>query len=144
MHSHRMLSTKQSTKTATEFKSRLKGVVIKYSAILLVGVAYLVFVLCTGLRIPCPFYEITDLKCPGCGISRMFAALARLDFIAAFKYNPFVFITGPLLVTYLVLCETEYVKHGSESAKRWNAFLYAELFLALAYGVLRNVFPNII
>lgn len=143
MRSHRMLSTKQSTETATELKARLKGAVIKYSVILLVGIAYLVFVLCTGLRIPCPFYEITDLKCPGCGISRMFVSLARLDVIAAFKYNPFVFITGPLLVIYLVSSEIEYVKHGRESTKKWGALLYAELLLALAYGVLRNLFPNI-
>ncbi len=114
---------------------------IKYSVILCIGVAYLIFVLRTGIRIPCLFYEITALKCAGCGISRMFVSLARLDIIAAFKYNPFVFITGPFVILYLCSSELEYVKHGSRNAQKWSVFIYTELFFALAYGVLRNIFP---
>ena len=122
-------------------RARLKKTVIKYSVILGIAVAYLIFVLCTGLGIPCVFYEITGLKCPGCGISKMFISLVKLDFVSAFWHNPFLFITGPFLVAYLALSEIKYVRTGNNDMGKWEIFLWVELALALAYAVLRNIFP---
>ena len=122
-------------------RARLKKTVIKYSVILGIAVAYLIFVLCTGLGIPCVFYEITGLKCPGCGISKMFISLVKLDFVSAFWHNPFLFITGPFLVAYLALGEIKYVRTGNNDMGKWEIFLWVELALALAYAVLRNIFP---
>lgn len=96
-------------------------------------------VLFTDFGIPCVFYEITGFKCPGCGISRMFAALARLDFIAAFKENPLVFLTGPFVLVYIVCAEIKYVRYGNRKMGKWETVVWAELCLALAYGVLRNI-----
>ena len=100
---------------------------------------YLVFVLCTGIRIPCLFYELTGLKCPGCGITRMFVSLARLDIAAAFAYNPLIFVTGPFLLTYLACSELKYVSCGSRRMGHWEMFLWIELILLLVFGVLRNI-----
>ena len=36
----------------------------------------------------CPFYRLTGIPCPGCGMTRAFLAAARLDFGAAFAYHP--------------------------------------------------------
>ena len=59
-----------------------------YGWCLTVGLAYLVWLLLTDLRIPCLFYEWTGLPCPGCGTTRMFLALSRLEFGTAFRYHP--------------------------------------------------------
>jgi len=100
-----------------------------------------VFVLFTDLGIPCVFYEITGFKCPGCGVSRMLASLARFDIVSAFWHNPFLFITGPFIVAYLACCEIRYVRFGDRRMGKWEALMWAELALAIAFGILRNVLP---
>lgn len=70
----------------------------------------------------------------------MFASIARLDFAAAFHYNPFLFITGPFLVAYLAASEVKYVLHGNRNMGKWQLFLWIELILLLLYGILRNIF----
>lgn len=99
------------------------------------------FVQCTNISIPCVFYEVTGLKCPGCGITRMLVALAHGDIAAAFKHNAFLFVTGPLLVAYLVWCEVKYVRYDHRRMGKWEIFMWVELALTIAYGVLRNIFP---
>ena len=127
-------------KINSECKERLRKTVIKYLIILGIALAYLTFVLCTGLRIPCVLYELTGIKCPGCGITRMFVSLARLDFAAAFSYNQLIFITGPFILAYLLCSEAKYVFDGNRRIGRFEIFLPIELFLLIAFGVLRNIF----
>lgn len=122
------------------FKDRLKKTVVKYSIIFGIAFGYLIFVLCTGVRIPCLFYELTDLQCPGCGITRMFVSLAGFDIASAFSYNPAVFITGPFIVAYLMCSEIKYVYYGNRSLGRWEIFLWIELFLLICFGIFRNIF----
>lgn len=109
--------------------------------ILAVGIAYLVFVLCTDWGIPCVFSALTGLECPGCGVSRMLVSLVRLDLAAAFSYNPFLLLTSPLLFGLLVSSDAKYVRTGERRLGRAeNVLLWVELILALLYGVLRNIF----
>ena len=124
----------------TDVQKRLKRTLIKYGVIFGIGLAYLIFVLCTGIGIPCIFHKITNLECPGCGVTRMIMSLVRLDFASAFAYNPFLLITGPFLIAYLVACEVKFVKLGNRKMGKWEIFMYVELALALLYGVLRNIF----
>lgn len=136
-----MLLTKLLKESELEVKQRFQKTLVKYGIIFCIALAYLIFVLCTGLRIPCVFYVITGLKCVGCGITRLFVSIARFDFISAFKYNPFIFITGPFLLAYLVFSEIKYIKTGNRQMGKWEIFIWAELALALVYSILRNVFP---
>ena len=91
------------------------------------------------MGIPCLFNKITGLKCVGCGISRMLVALVRFDFASAFKYNAFLFVTGPFLIAYIACSEVKYVLNGSRCMGKYEIFLWAERVLAIVYGVLRNV-----
>ncbi len=125
----------------SELKKRLHKTLIKYTVVLCVALAYLIFVQYTNMGIPCLFYELTGLKCPGCGITRMFVALAELDVAAAFKHNSFLLVTGPLILGYLIWCEVKYVRYGNRRMGKWEILMWAELVLAIAYGVLRNIFP---
>ena len=124
----------------TDQKKRLKSTLIKYGVIFGIALAYLIFVLCTGLGIPCVFHAITKLECPGCGVTRMLISIVKLDFISTFWYNPFLFITGPFLIAYLIACEVKFIKHGNRNMGKWQIFMYVELALALLYGILRNIF----
>ncbi len=124
----------------TDQKKRLKSTLIKYGVIFGIALAYLIFVLCTGLGIPCVFHAITKLECPGCGVTRMLISVVKLDFVSAFWYNPFLFLTGPFLIAYLIACEVKFIKHGNRNMGKWQIFMYVELALALLYGILRNIF----
>ena len=136
-----MLSTRQLKDSNYEMLGRLRRVSIKYGIIFGIGLGYLFFILLSGLRIPCIFYEITGFKCPGCGVTRMIVSISRLEFAAAFRYNPFLFITGPLLLIYLAFSEIKYVLCGNRKMGKWEIFIPVELILAIAYGVLRNIYP---
>lgn len=136
-----MLSTRQLPNNNHKMIRRLRRVSIKYGIIFGIGLTYLFFVLLSGLRIPCVFYEFTGLKCPGCGITRMIVSLAKLNFTDAFGYNPFLFITGPFILIYLAISETKYVLCGNRKMGKWEIFIPVELILAIAYGVLRNIYP---
>ena len=121
-------------------KTRLRRTVKKYVIVFAICLAYLIFVLTFGWGIPCVFYEITGLMCPSCGVSRMFIAMSKLDFRTAFFCNPFLFITGPVIIFCIAYSDFRYVKYGSNSLGKASAILWIEIALAVLYGVLRNFF----
>ena len=120
-------------------KKRLVSVLIKYAVLIFIGTAYLVWVLITDLKIPCPFYFITNLYCPGCGITRMLVSIAKLDFHSAFYYNPLLFVTLPFILTVLVVSEVNYVKMGERTIGILKYFIIVELILLIAFGIIRNL-----
>lgn len=136
-----MLSIKLLTTDSRNIKSRLRETAIKYSVIFGIAFLYLIFVLITDVRIPCPVFMLTGLKCPGCGITRLLVSVARFDFASAFWLNPFLFVTGPFIVAAIVHSEVRYVLCGSRQIGKWKIFLWVELALAITYGILRNIFP---
>lgn len=48
--------------------------------------------------IPCPFRLVTDLECPGCGMTRSCLALAQGEFVSAWNFHPFSFFLVALAV----------------------------------------------
>lgn len=47
---------------------------------------------------PCIFHAVTDIDCPGCGMTRAFLCLAQGDFAKAMAFHPF----SPLLALLLL------------------------------------------
>lgn len=117
---------------------RLKKVAKKYAIVLIIGVAYLVWVLCTDLKIPCIINVITGYDCPACGVTRMFVALFRLDFVAAYNYNKYLMINGPIILALIFYSDYRYIRTGSANLGWLNVILWLEIIMALAFGVLRN------
>lgn len=67
----------------------------KYTKVLglvLLGIA------AVDLKVPCPFYALTGLFCPGCGTGRMLRSLLKLQFKQAFLYQPVVLCSLPIIV----------------------------------------------
>lgn len=46
----------------------------------------------------CPVILLTGYPCPGCGLTRAFVSLAKLDIPSAIQYNPSVFLWAPLIL----------------------------------------------
>lgn len=106
----------------------------------MIGVAYFAFVKLTGWGIPCIFHMLTGLYCPGCGISRMFFALARLDLQGAFAYNALVMVLLPFAVVFGLRRWWIYVKSGNMGMDKLEKFLVIPaLLLTLAFGIMRNM-----
>ena len=78
----------------------------------------------------CPFYALTGYKCPGCGTLRAMHALLHFQVAIAFKLNPFLFFSIPVIVGMLV-------------SRRFalNVTLgRCLLVVTIGYWILRNVF----
>ena len=110
--------------------------------IFLILIAYLIFGKITGFYLPCPIHEITGYYCPGCGITRMFISIFKLDFYRAFRSNMLVFIMLPFAtVLYFNKIYSSYKNKKSLYDKIDIKVWYVLLIIVLAFGVLRNIYP---
>ena len=48
--------------------------------------------------IPCIFHSVTDVPCPGCGMTRACLALTHGHFADAWRYHPFSFLVAGLAI----------------------------------------------
>lgn len=87
---------------------------------------------------PCMFRYITGFKCPGCGVTTMFTALASLDFKTSFNANPFLFVTAPFLcgeIIYRIYLKCSNMK--CNKAREAAVICYG---IALCiFGIVRNL-----
>ena len=94
------------------------------------------------LYIPCIFHFLTNLYCPGCGITRMFLSIFRLNFYQAFRYNQLIFIVLPFIVFILVnyIYSLKYKK--IPLIKKIPEFVwYIFIVVFILFGIIRNIFP---
>lgn len=124
-----------------------KSLLYKRLGILLLGfaaaiaVTILIYVLAQkGIAIPCLFYQLTGLQCPGCGNTRAALSLLRLDFSAAFNYNP-MFLPEFFYIGWVIFfCCRSYLS-GKGFTYRPPA-LWLDISLLIVIGVwwiLRNI-----
>ncbi|MBR1724435.1 MAG: DUF2752 domain-containing protein [Ruminococcus sp.] len=107
-----------------------------WAAVLL---GYYLFTQLTGLSLPCVFYEITGLKCPGCGMTHMAVHLAHFEFREALTSNPLLFFMVPFLLILLLLKIVflpEQLKNGSRVL---NGILVSCIVLLVIFGAVRNI-----
>ena len=119
---------------------RVRKLLLSALGLLALGLGYAAFIHLTGWAVPCLFRQMTGLKCPGCGVTSMCLALLRLDFAAAFRWNPGLMALSPFLGALIALLIARYIRTGSWRPGRWQtACLWAMLGLLLVWGVVRNV-----
>lgn len=105
------------------------------------GVLYYLLILFTPLRIPCVFYQVTGLACPGCGVSRLCLELAQLHIWEAARQNWAVAVLVPL---WAVVGVVEFFFNPKSLAKGGalvNWLTWGSVVLLLLFGVLRNLPP---
>lgn len=99
--------------------------------IILLFVYFIIYEL-LGFSIPCLFHKITNLYCPGCGVTRLLFSLLKLDFYQAFRYNPLIFILLILYIIYKLIS----LKYKIKMPKYIN---YIVLVAIIIFGILRNL-----
>ncbi len=106
--------------------------------ILIIAAGVVCLILIALFHPRCPINRITGLYCPGCGTTRGCLALLHLDFYQAVRYNPFVFTTFPIFISYTVYVIYVWVKtRNFYTGGIHLLLLYAGVFCL--YGVLRNL-----
>ena len=89
-------------------------------------------------EIPCPWKTNFNIDCAGCGATRMFKSLFKLDFYQAFRYNPLLFSLLIILIIYLIyilICKIKMIDYY----KIQNRDLWIILILVILFMILRNI-----
>ncbi len=115
-----------------------KSILKIYAWVLSVGLGYYLFVSLTGWALPCQIYATTGYLCAGCGITRMFVCLFRLDFRAAFFHNPLMFVLFFLWNVVAVL-----TFWGRPRLIRSRRFLFGTFWMSIAAMIFFWIFRNI-
>lgn len=109
----------------------------KQIVILFVGLV-LNLAIVVGLQLECPWKKNLDIECAGCGATRMFKAILRLEFYQAFRYNPLLFsllVIGIIYLIYVLIAKMlkkKYIVLGSKTA-------VVVVVLLVLFMVLRNI-----
>lgn len=111
--------------------SIMKKVYIGLTILGLCGISILFYY---NIGIPCIFYKITGLYCPGCGITRAVKSFMKLDFYQAFRYNPVV----PIVLLILGIDKVYRTVRKKERTFS-NLFWIFLLIIVIIFGVLRNL-----
>lgn len=77
----------------------------------------------------CIIKRITGVSCPGCGMSRAWLALLRLDFKKAFYYHPLFIVPVIWLIMFI------FKNHINE--KNYNRILYVTILLFFVVYLVR-------
>ena len=121
-------------------KQRLKKVLILIGIACLLGGGYAILSI-RGRMLPCVFYEITHLRCPGCGVTHMMTSLIQFRFSEAFHSNQALFILLPVFVFFFIKITTRYIRTGSLKFTKFEKYLcFVIILLLLTFAVLRNIF----
>ena len=94
-----------------------------------------------SLFLPCPFKLISGYNCPGCGSQRAIHQLLHGNLISAFKLNPLMVVSLPLIFYGLGTRAYNYIFESSHRVKIFysNLFIYSYFSIAVIYWVLRNL-----
>jgi len=93
------------------------------------------------LLLPCPLLTLTGIRCPLCGGTRCFKALAGFDFAKAVYYNPLVVVmTAVLGYMYVRLalscCMRNYVPYKPKIS---DNMMWVALIIFISFFVVRNM-----
>lgn len=91
--------------------------------------------------IPCPFHYITGFFCPGCGSQRAVHLLLHGDVVGAFRFNPLMVLTLPVLIYGMTITIANWIFETKYRLMLFysNLFIFGYFGLAILYWILRNL-----
>lgn len=124
-------------KNDREVRKRFIQVAIVTSVILVMG-AMLLLEYKLGINYGCAIKKYTGLECPGCGATRMVDALLHFKMYQAFRYNPVMFITLPIMCILYIHESIFYIRNNTFSDM---AIRVMEVYIAIliVYMICRNM-----
>ncbi len=129
----------QPTVSKPEHNTARKRLLKQAGLVFLLLLGYYLFVRLTGIGIPCVFYQVTGLQCPGCGISRMLLHLLHLEWQAALDANPVLFFMLPFFGVLWLIRLIWMPRWLDRHSKCSNGILWGCIVILLLFGVLRNL-----
>jgi hypothetical protein len=93
-----------------------------------------------GFYPQCPFHQLFNLQCPGCGTTRALVAMLHGDIAAAIHFNALAATFFPLAASYAIFTYEKYLKREPIRPPTLPpATVYAALGITLVFGVIRNL-----
>ncbi len=121
-------------------RQRLNALLLRCAVLVGAGAAYAGLIAVLGRGLYCPFWRLTGLLCPGCGVTRMCLALLRLDLAGAWRANAALLLALPMLILLAVRLMWVYVRTGRRMPSRGEErLIWGLVVYFLAWGVLRNL-----
>lgn len=121
-------------------RQRLNALLLRCAVLVGAGAAYAGLIAVLGRGLYCPFWRLTGLLCPGCGVTRMCLALLRLDLAGAWRANAALLLALPVLILLAVRLMWVYVRTGRRMPSRGEErLIWGLVVYFLAWGVLRNL-----
>lgn len=119
----------------------LKKTLRSNGIVFIIGILYFIWYQFMNLGLPCVFYKVTGFYCPGCGVTRMFLALSRLDLAEAFRSNPLVLLLLPYGIFLYVRRFVYIMRNGEEyTYQKYHKYVLTLIVvLVLAFGIARNI-----
>lgn len=105
-------------------------VILSAIAVCIVGlvVVYIFDPSAVGFYPRCPFFVLSGWKCPGCGILRSLHCLSHGHFVEAWRFNPAIIVSLPVVVSLLA-----FPKRAHSSVLGWGV-----LVMIVAWWIGRN------
>lgn len=107
--------------------------------LLISGSIYLLWLKTTGLSLHCPFYWLTGLYCPGCGITTMFICLTDGDLVSAWKANPAIILAAPFIIVQMLKHKSTDCPPALTRPNQIDYLTIALLIWFVSFGILRNL-----
>lgn len=95
--------------------------------------------LSSGLYPSCPIHSLTGLWCSGCGATRLVAALAEGDLLAAADHNLLLLTALPLLAALWLVWLGRSLGIALALPRPTPARVWTLVGIALVFGVVRNL-----
>ena len=95
---------------------------------------FLLYVALEALGITCPILFVTGISCMGCGMSRAWLCLLRLDVAGAFAFHPLFWLPIPMAAVLLW--------RRKMPAKLYRGFMAAACLLFAVVYVVRLLSPS--
>ena len=119
-------------------KKRLAIILCIIAAVITAGLTIILSSTIFNIGFKCPFHYVLHWECPGCGGSRMILALINLDFYQAFRWNPFLFITLPIVSIAFIYEAYKYIIYN-EMSKHLDKLLITYAIRLVLFGITRNI-----
>lgn len=120
---------------------RIRKLILSLLIIIIMLIFFLYLNKNYGFYIPCLFHKLTNLYCPGCGITRCIVSLLKGNISEAFKYNQLAFILLPFLTVYFIYKIYLYLTNSQDKIikKIPNIIWIILLIITILFGILRNI-----
>lgn len=118
---------------------------MKKRILIVLGIIIITFLaLIIGIKIldiinfKCVFKYFFGIYCPGCGTTRMFKAMLKLNFKKAFMYNPFMFILFMIILIYVAYNMYTYITKKKIKLPSLTSIVII-VILSFIFMIIRNL-----